>query len=144
MTCGEVEKVLEAFVDGELPGGAMRETARHLARCASCEAMAVQLEVLQESVRRAVLDEVAEAVKMSNLDVGAGNIEVNSVEYLIRGLGFIENLQDIENSVIKANDNVPVYVKDVAVVTQGPALRRGALNKGGAEAVGGVVVARYG
>ena len=60
MTCGEAEKVLEAFVDGELPAAAMRETARHLARCASCEAMAVQLEVLQESVRKAVVDEVAQ------------------------------------------------------------------------------------
>ncbi len=90
------------------------------------------------------VDQVASAVKMSNLDVGAKNIEVNGVEYLVRGLGFIESLEDVERSVIKANDNVPVYVKDVAQVTEGPALRRGALNKGGVEAVGGVVVARYG
>lgn len=90
------------------------------------------------------IDEVAKAVRMANLDVGARNLEVNGVEYFIRGLGFIKDLGDIENSVIKSNDNVPVYVKDVAVVTTGPALRRGALNKGGAEAVGGVVVARYG
>jgi len=60
MTCAEIEKVLEAVVDGELPSCAMRETARHLARCSSCEAMAVQLEALQESVRKAVLNEVAE------------------------------------------------------------------------------------
>ena len=90
------------------------------------------------------IDEVARAVRMANLDVGARNLEVNGVEYFIRGLGFIKDLGDIENSVIKSNENVPVYVKDVAVVTTGPALRRGALNKGGAEAVGGVVVARYG
>ncbi len=90
------------------------------------------------------IGDVAEATAMSNLDVGAGNIEINGVEYFIRGLGFIRSLADIENAVIKANENVPVYVKDVAVVTEGPALRRGALSKGGAEAVGGVVVARYG
>lgn len=88
--------------------------------------------------------DVAEATQMSNLDVGARSIELNGVEYFIRGLGFIRDLGDIENAVIKANDNVPVFVKDVAVVTEGPALRRGALSKGGAEAVGGVVVARYG
>ena len=90
------------------------------------------------------IEEVAEAVRMSNLDVGARNLEVNGVEYFIRGLGFIKRLSDVENAVIRSNENVPVYVKDVAVVSVGPALRRGALNKGGAEAVGGVVVARYG
>ncbi len=90
------------------------------------------------------LEDVFMAVRMSNIDVGARTIEVNKVEYIIRGLGFIENLEDIELSVIKVNDNIPIYVKDVAVVSKGPALRRGALNKEGAEAVGGVAVVRYG
>jgi len=90
------------------------------------------------------LDEVFTAVKMSNLDVGARTIEVNRVEYVIRGLGFVKQIEDIENSVIKVNDNVPIYIKNVAHVTLGPALRRGALDKGGAEVVGGVVVVRYG
>jgi Cu(I)/Ag(I) efflux system membrane protein CusA/SilA len=90
------------------------------------------------------LDEIFMAVKMSNIDVGARTIEINRVEYVIRSLGFIEDLSDIERSVIKVNDNVPVYIKDVAKVSFGPALRRGALDKGGAEAVGGVVVVRYG
>ncbi|MHC4192258.1 MAG: efflux RND transporter permease subunit, partial [Planctomycetota bacterium] len=90
------------------------------------------------------LDEIFMAVKMSNIDVGARTIEINKVEYVIRGLGFIEDLSDIEKSVIKVNDNVPVYIKDIAKVSYGPALRRGALDKGGAEAVGGVVVVRYG
>lgn len=90
------------------------------------------------------LNQIFMAVKMSNIDVGARTIEVNKAEYVIRGLGFIEQAADIEKSVIKVNDNVPVYVRDVATVTLGPALRRGALDKGGAEAVGGVVVVRYG
>lgn len=90
------------------------------------------------------LDEVFTAIKMANIDVGARTIEVNNVEYVIRGLGFIKSLQDIENSVIKVRDNVPVYVRNVAHVSHGPALRRGALDKEGAEAVGGVVVVRYG
>ncbi len=90
------------------------------------------------------LDEVFIAVKNSNVDVGARTIEINQVEYVIRGLGFIEDISDIEKTVIKVNDNVPVYIKDIAHVSYGPAMRRGALDKGGAEAVGGVVVVRYG
>ena len=90
------------------------------------------------------LDEIFMAVKMSNVDVGARTIEINKAEYVIRSLGFIENLSDIERTVIKVNDNVPIYIKDVANVSYGPALRRGVLDKGGAEAVGGVVVVRYG
>ena len=90
------------------------------------------------------LDEVFKAVKSSNIDVGARTTEINRVEYVIRGLGFIEELSDIENTVVKVNDNVPVYIKDIANVAFGPAQRRGALDKGGAEAVGGVVVVQYG
>ncbi len=90
------------------------------------------------------LEEIFSAVKMSNLDVGARTIEINKVEYIVRGLGFIENVSDIENTVVQTNENIPVYIKDVANVQLGPALRRGVLDKEGAEAVGGVVVARYG
>ena len=90
------------------------------------------------------LDQVFRATKQSNLDVGARTIEVNGAEYVIRGLGFIENLEDIEEIVVGENQNVPIRVRDVANVVKGPALRRGVLDKGGAEAVGGVVVVRYG
>ncbi|MDB4459121.1 efflux RND transporter permease subunit, partial [bacterium] len=90
------------------------------------------------------LTEVYSAVKMANLDVGARSIEVNQVEYLVRGLGFVKSVADLENTVVKVNDNVPVYIRNIAKVKLGPALRRGALDKGGVEAVGGVVVARYG
>jgi len=105
-----------------------------------------QIDVDPDAMRafKVGLDEIFAAVRASNIDVGARTIEINRAEYVIRGLGFIKNLGDIENSVIKVNDNVPVYVKDVAHVSYGPALRRGALDKGGAEAVGGVVVVRYG
>ena len=90
------------------------------------------------------LKDVFAAVSQTNLDVGARNIEINNVEYFIRGLGFIKQIEDIEQAVIRVNDNVPIVVSDVARVTLGPAQRRGALDKGGAEAVGGVVVARFG
>lgn len=90
------------------------------------------------------IEDVFEAVRQSNIDVGAQTIEMNRVEYLIRGLGFIKNVQDIEEAVIKVNNSIPVLVKNVGRVGWGPQVRLGALDKGGAEAVGGVVVARYG
>ena len=88
--------------------------------------------------------QIMKAVRKSNLDIGARTIEYNKVEYLIRGLGYIESLKDLEESVIISTDNVPIKIKDVAKVVFGPATRRGGLDKGGSEAVGGVVVARYG
>ena len=84
------------------------------------------------------------AVKKSNKDVGAKTIEINQAEYLVRGLGYIKTLEDLELAVVAVQDNVPIRVKDIAVVSLGPATRRGALDKDGAEVVGGVVVARYG
>ncbi len=90
------------------------------------------------------LTDVFKAVKESNIDVGARTTEINKVEYVIRGLGFIESISDLEQSVIKQTENIPVRISDVASVSLGPAMRRGALDKGGAEAVGGVVVVRYG
>lgn len=90
------------------------------------------------------LHEVFNAVRASNLDVGARTIEVNRVEYVIRGLGFIKNLDDLRQTVITQRNNIPVTLDQIAQVAYGPALRRGALDKAGAEAVGGVVVTRYG
>ncbi len=90
------------------------------------------------------LEQIMTATKNSNLDVGAQTIEINLAEYFVRGLGYIENLEDIEQSVVTVNNNVPIRIQDVAKVNIGPATRRGALDKSGAEVVGGVVVARYG
>jgi len=105
-----------------------------------------QIDVDPDAMRayNVTLDQVFMAVKMSNMDVGARTIEINKVEYMIRGIGFIKKIQDIENSVISVNDNVPIYVKNIGRVALGPALRRGALDKGGTEVVGGVAVVRYG
>ncbi|MGE4586461.1 MAG: efflux RND transporter permease subunit, partial [Mangrovibacterium sp.] len=88
--------------------------------------------------------QIMAAVKNSNLDAGARTIEFNRAEYLVRALGYIKNLEDLEKSVVLVKDNVPIRIKDVAKVNFGPSARRGGLDKGGAEAVGGVVVARYG
>jgi len=87
---------------------------------------------------------IMNAVKNSNLNIGAQTLEFNKVEYLVRGLGYIKNLSDLEESVVTVNNNVPIRLKDVAKIQFGPATRRGGLDKGGSEAVGGVVVARYG
>ncbi len=88
--------------------------------------------------------QIMSAVKNSNLDIGARTIEFNRAEYLVRALGYIKSLEDLEQSVVAVNNNIPIRIKDVAKVNFGPATRRGGLDKGGSEAVGGVVVARYG
>lgn len=91
--------------------------------------------------------DIMSAIKKSNLDIGAETMEINKVEYLIRGLGYIKNVKDIENAVITVREGVPVRISDVAFVNIGPGTRRGGLDKEGVEgveAVGGVVVARYG
>lgn len=90
------------------------------------------------------LEQVMKAIKGSNIDVGAQTIEINLAEYFVRGLGYVQQIEDIEKSVIKVENNVPIRIGDIARVNIAPATRRGVLDKSGAEAVGGVVVARYG
>ncbi|MCK9451908.1 MAG: efflux RND transporter permease subunit [Bacteroidales bacterium] len=90
------------------------------------------------------LHKVMQAAQKSNRDVGAKTIEINQAEYLVRGLGYVKKVEDIEKAVVAVQENVPVRIQDIGVVSLGPASRRGALDKDGAEVVGGVVVARYG
>ncbi|MHC4380999.1 MAG: efflux RND transporter permease subunit, partial [Planctomycetota bacterium] len=90
------------------------------------------------------LKEVQAAVRGANQETGAGVLEFNRVEYILRGKGWIDNPEDIASSPIRARDGTPLRVADVAHVTLGPAPRRGALDKDGHEVVGGVVTVRYG
>ncbi len=90
------------------------------------------------------IEQVAAATRRSNLDVGARTVEINRVEYLVRGIGFIESIDDLEQAVVTTREHTPIRVSDVAHVNLGPAQRRGALDDAGAEAVGGVVVVRFG
>ncbi|SHI63601.1 Cu(I)/Ag(I) efflux system membrane protein CusA/SilA [Arenibacter nanhaiticus] len=90
------------------------------------------------------LEQVVNAVKQNNRDIGAQTLEINKAEYLVRGLGYIKSLEDIKNAVVTAEDYTPIRIMDIAKVALGPAERRGILDKEGAEVVGGVVVARYG
>ena len=105
-----------------------------------------QVEVDPEALvaHRVSLDDVVRAVKESNLDVGARTLEINRAEYLVRGIGFIKSVRDLEVTVVSTRDHTPIRIADVARVTLGPAQRRGALDDAGAETVGGVVVVRYG
>ena len=105
-----------------------------------------QVEINPDAMRAfnvSVMD-VMTAVQKSNLDIGAETIEMNKVEYIVRGLGYIKNISDLEEAVVTVRGGVPVRIKDVAFVNLGPATRRGGLDKEGVEAAGGVVVARYG
>mgnify|MGYP002624839244 CR=1 FL=1 len=97
------------------------------------------------------LSRVIDAVKASNIDVGAKTVETGGMEFIVRGKGFIgsgkseaETIDQIKNTVIETRDGIPIRVQDVAQVQTGPAFRRGALDFNGQEAVGGVVIMRYG
>ena len=89
------------------------------------------------------LDEVIKAVQESNLDVGARTLEINQVEYVVRGIGSIQSEEDLRSTVVTARHHTPVTLSQLAHISVGPALRRGILDKGGAEVAGGVVTVRY-
>ncbi|MFT5916561.1 MAG: Cu(I)/Ag(I) efflux system membrane protein CusA/SilA [Bacteroidia bacterium] len=105
-----------------------------------------QIDVNPEKMRqyKVSLSQVVKAVKASNQDIGAQTLEINQAEYLVRGLGYIKSIEDLENAVVASENFTSLRIKDIAKVVLGPATRRGILDKEGAEVVGGVVVARYG
>ena len=90
------------------------------------------------------LSMVVEAVERSNNNVGGNVVEQAGQWSVVRGVGLIQSPADIENVVLTAQNGIPIYVKNVANVKVGNAFRVGALDKNGKEAVGGVVIARYG
>jgi len=97
------------------------------------------------------LSTVIGAVRDANIDVGAKTVETGGMEFIVRGRGFIgsertaaETREQIEQTVITTRDGIPLRVRDLATVQEGPAFRRGALDLNGREAVGGVVIMRYG
>ncbi|HKZ02314.1 MAG TPA: CusA/CzcA family heavy metal efflux RND transporter, partial [Pyrinomonadaceae bacterium] len=90
------------------------------------------------------LSTVVEAVQRSNNNVGGNVVEQAGQWAVVRGVGLIESVADLENVVIGASNGTPIYVRNVAEVKLGNAFRTGGLDKNGKEAVGGVVIARYG
>ena len=89
---------------------------------------------------------MVDAVKRSNNDVGGGLINQSDAEFLIRGKGYIHDVKDLEEIVVGVDRRgVPVYVKNLGTVQLGGAIRRGLLDLNGeGEAVGGIIVMRYG
>jgi copper/silver efflux system protein len=90
------------------------------------------------------LSDVVDAVMRSNRNVGGNVVEASGTWSVIRGLGLIEGVSDVEEIVVGAESGVPIFLRQVAAVKIGEAFRAAALVKGTEEAVGGVVVARYG
>jgi copper/silver efflux system protein len=105
-----------------------------------------QIDIHPDKLRahRVTLMDVYEAVSRSNIDVGAKVVENNGVEFFIRGVGFIKTVEDLERVVIREQGGTPLTLRNVATVQLGPDFRRGALDRAGVEAVGGVVLMRYG
>ena len=91
------------------------------------------------------LMDVMNKVKASNNDVGGRKFEMSDMAYIIRGLGYIKNKEDIENIAVGNNNGIPVRVKDIGTVQMGGDLRLGIFDENGeGEVVGGIVVMRYG
>jgi len=90
------------------------------------------------------LSTVVDAVMRSNRNVGGNVVEASGTWSVVRGLGLIESTRDLEDVVVAAENGVPVFVRQVGTVKIGDAFRAASLVKGTEEAVGGVVVARYG
>ncbi|MFN6962195.1 MAG: efflux RND transporter permease subunit [Pyrinomonadaceae bacterium] len=90
------------------------------------------------------LSRVVEAVQRSNNNVGGNVVEQAGEWAVVRGIGLVESVADVENIVIGSSAGTPVYVRNVAEVKIGNAFRTGSLDKNGKEAVGGVVIMRYG
>src|SRR6185295_14218739 len=79
-----------------------------------------------------------------NLNVGGKVIEENGLEFIVRGLGLIQSIGDLEKTVLAEREGTPIYLRDVATVQIGGDFRRGALDVNGREVVGGIVVMRTG
>ncbi len=91
-----------------------------------------------------MLGQVLDAVSQSNRNVGGKTIEENGAEFVVRGIGLVENAADLESIVIQPRNGTPLYLRDIATVRIGGEFRRGALDVNGRAAVGGIVVMRYG
>ncbi|HSY60676.1 MAG TPA: efflux RND transporter permease subunit [Cytophaga sp.] len=91
------------------------------------------------------LMDVLKAVKTNNNDVGGRKFEMTDMAYIIRGLGYIKNIEDIENIAVATKNSIPIKIKDVATLQMGGDLRLGIFDYDGTgEVVGGIVVMRYG
>jgi Cu(I)/Ag(I) efflux system membrane protein CusA/SilA len=105
-----------------------------------------QVDVRPEDLRAygITLGELFAAVARSNLPAAGGVVQKNNAEYIVRGVGWLRDTADLENTVVKEVAGTPVYVKSVATVQLGTQYRRSVFEKNGSERVGGVVLMRHG
>jgi Cu(I)/Ag(I) efflux system membrane protein CusA/SilA len=91
------------------------------------------------------VSDVVDAVRKSNMDVGGKTVEIATTQFFVRGRGYVKSISDLEQVVLKVQNGIPVYLKNVAEVHLGPDLRYGVAELNGqGEVVGGIVVMRYG
>jgi len=90
------------------------------------------------------LGQVMDAIQASNLNVGGKTIEENGMEFVVRGVGLVESLDDLRQVAVRAEGEVPIYLGDLAEIHVGGDFRRGALDVNGKQVVGGIVVMRTG
>jgi copper/silver efflux system protein len=91
------------------------------------------------------LETVIDKIRDSNGEVGGRVLEMSGADYMIRGLGYVHSVSDLEQISVATNNGTPVLIRDLGVVSLGPDLREGAAEwNGDGETVGGIVVMRYG
>ncbi|MCP9761502.1 efflux RND transporter permease subunit [Lacihabitans soyangensis] len=125
------------------------QTVPGVAEVASFGGFEKQYQIIVDPVKlqyyNITLMDVMNKIKANNNDVGGRKFEMSNMAYIIRGLGYIKNLEDIENTAISNNNGIPVRVKDIGSVQMGGDLRLGIFDMDGkGEVVGGIVVMRYG
>src|SRR3954471_5451167 len=108
--------------------------------------MEYQIDVRPEDLRsyQVTIGDLYTAVARSNMPAGGGVIQKNNAEYIVRGVGWIRDERDIENTVIRESNGIPLYVKSVATVQLGTQFRRSVFEKNGSEVTGGAVLMRHG
>jgi copper/silver efflux system protein len=105
----------------------------------------VNLDPIKMAARGVSLDTVVNAVRRSNNDVGGRLIHIGETESIVRGIGYIQQVSDLENIVVDAPGGTPIYLSSLGTVTLSSDIRRGLLEENGqGEVVGGIIVARYG
>ncbi|MDI1310720.1 efflux RND transporter permease subunit [Prosthecobacter sp.] len=104
----------------------------------------VELNSTKMRISNVTLMDVMTAVQNANLNVGGKVVEENGAEFVLRGIGLVTSVEDLELVTVKAMEGTPIYLKDIATVQIGGDFRRGALDLNGHEAVGGTVVMRTG
>ena len=105
----------------------------------------VNLDPIRMAARGISLDQVIEAVRRSNNDVGGRLIQVGQSEYIVRGIGYVKDVADLETIVVDAPGGTPIYLSSLGSISLGTDIRRGLLEENGnGEVVGGIIVARYG